>query len=206
MIITYYGITCFKIQSGDTILAIDPYNKESGLTPPRFQADIVVSTRPDPLFANTEALTGNPFIITSSGEYEIKNISIEGIAAWDYTLYVMDWEGIRLCHLGALSEKNIPDAIREHIGTVDILFLPVGSGNALDAEGAVHVMNSIDPRIVIPTYFSFPRFTAIPLDPVDAFLKEVGSAPKSEDKFTIKKKEIPQDETKIILLNPVAGK
>ena len=203
MVITYYGATCFKIQSGDTVLAIDPYTKEAGLTPPRFQTDIALSTRNHPLFNNTDALAGNSFIITSPGEYEIKGISIEGVSAGVHTLYIIEWEGMRLCHVGALSEKELPNETRELIGTPDILFVPVGGGNAIDAEEAVHVINTIEPRIAIPTYYAFPGFSALGLNKVDVFLKEIGSQPTAEDKLTLKKKDVPQEEMKIVVLKPV---
>lgn len=185
------------------MLAIDPYTKEAGLTPPRFQANIVLSTRNHPLSANTSALSGNPFIITSPGEYEIKGISVEGVAAGDHTLYIIEWEGMRLCHLGALNEKQLPDSTRERIGTPDILFVPVGGSNSLDAEEAVHVINSIEPRIAIPTYYAFPGFTALGLNKVDVFLKEIGSQSTAEDKLTLKKKDVPQEKMKIMVLKPV---
>ncbi|TSC79088.1 MAG: hypothetical protein G01um101429_595 [Parcubacteria group bacterium Gr01-1014_29] len=206
MVITNYGVSCFKIQSGNTVLAIDPYTKESGLTPPRFQADIVLVTQNHPLHANTSALPGAPFLITGAGEYEVKGIMIEGVSADERTVYVLEWENMRLCHLGAYSEKNIPDSVLERIGTPDILFLPVGSADALDAEEAVHVMNLIEPRIVIPMYYAFPGFTALPLLGAEKFLAEVGTSPTPEEKLTIKKKEVPQEETKIVLLHPVASK
>ena len=205
MIITYYGATCFKIQSGETVLAIDPYTKEAGLTPPRFQTDIALSTRNHPLSNNTDALAGSPFVITSPGEYETKGISVEGIAAGVHTLYVIEWEGMRLCHLGALNEKQLSDTTRERIGTPDILFVPVGGVNALDAEEAVHVINLIEPRIAIPMYYAFPGFTNLGLHTVDVFLKEIGSSSVAEEKLTLKKKDVPQDEMKVVVLKPVMG-
>lgn len=206
MVITYYGISCFKIQSGDTVLAIDPFSKESGLTPPRFQADVVLSTRNHPLHNNVEALTGNPFIVRNPGEYETKGIMIEGTAMGEHVIYILEWEGLRLCHMGSLSEKNIPDETRETIDTPDILFLPVGAGGALDAEEAVHVMNVIEPRIVIPMYYAIPGFKALPLEKAEKFLKEVGATPRPEDKFNIKKKDMSTEETKVVLLSPLSSK
>ncbi|OGZ46847.1 MAG: hypothetical protein A3J54_00070 [Candidatus Ryanbacteria bacterium RIFCSPHIGHO2_02_FULL_45_13b] len=205
MVITYYGATCFKIQSGETVLAVDPYAKESGLTPPRFQTDIAISTRNHPLSNNMDALAGNPFIVTSPGEYEIKGVSIEGVATGIHTLYIVELEGMRLCHLGALDTKELPDATRERIGTLDILFVPVGGTNALDAEEAVHMINLIEPRIAIPMYYAFPGFSALALHTVDMFLKEIGSTSVAEEKLTLKKKDVPQDEMKVVVLKPVAG-
>ena len=205
MIITYYGVTCFKIQSGDVVLAIDPYSKEAGLTPPRFETDIVLSTRNNPMSNNTSALAGNPFTVTSPGEYETKAIGVEGVAAGDHTIYIIEWEGMRLCHVGALNEKELPDETRERIGTPDILFVPVGGGSAIDAEEAVHLINAIEPRIVVPMHYAFPGFSALPLGAVDAFLKEIGSSPAPEERLTLKKKDVPQEEMKVVVLKPVTG-
>ncbi len=206
MVITYYGISCFKIQSGDTVLAVDPFSKESGLTPPRFQADVVLSTRRHPLHNNVEVLTGTPFIVRNPGEYETKGVMIEGAAVGEHVLYILEWEGLRLCHMGSLSEKNIPDDMREKIDSPDILFLPVGAGGALDAEEAVHVMNLIEPRIVIPMYYAIPGLKALPLEKAEKFLKEVGVAPRPEEKCTIKKKDVPTEETKVVMLSPLSSK
>lgn len=206
MIITYYGISCFKIQSGEVVLAIDPFSKETGLTPPRFQAHIALVSEQSPLHAHTETLSGSPFVIATPGEYELRGIVIEGIRADNHTLFILEWEGLRLCHLGALSDKNLPDATREQIGTPDILFLPIGGGGALDMEEAIAVMNQIEPRIVIPMYYAMPGFKALPLEKPDAFLKEVGSTAKPEEKVTIKKKDVPQEETMIKVLSPTASK
>src|SRR3989344_2720490 len=86
MIITYYGISCFKIQSGDTVLAVDPFDKTSGLTPPRFQADIVISSHNHSNHNNTESLAAKTdsgvFQIFGPGEYEIHGIQIRGIPTW----------------------------------------------------------------------------------------------------------------------------
>ena len=41
MVITYYGAGCFKVQSGETVLAFNPPSKESEFKSPRFASDIV---------------------------------------------------------------------------------------------------------------------------------------------------------------------
>ena len=154
---------------------------------------------------NTSALAGNPFTVTTPGEYETKAISVEGVATGEHTIYIVEWENMRLCHVGALHEKELPDETRERIGTPDILFVPVGGGNAIDAEEAVHLINTIEPRIVVPMYYAFPGFSALPLGTVDAFLKEIGSSSAPEERLTLKKKDVPQEEMKVVVLKPVTG-
>src|SRR3989344_3999907 len=88
------------------------------------------------------------------------------------------------------------------IGEVDILFIPTGGEDVLDSESAVKVVNLLEPKIVIPMHYSIPK-TSIKGEKVDDFLKEMGEKGiKSEEKFTIKKKELPEEGTKIIVLEP----
>lgn len=204
MVITYYGLACFKLQSGNMVLVVDPYSKESGLTAPRFQADIVLSTNKDPNYSNAKSISGNPFIIDVPGEYEVKGIAIDGIAAGSNTIFTFEWDDIRFCHLGSLPKKAFTEEVNEAIGTPDVLFVPVGGGEALEAEDAVEIINDIEPRIVIPMYYDIKGLTSPKLAGPGLFLKEYGSEAKPEDKFTFKAKDIPQEETKLVYLEAVA--
>ncbi len=187
MVITYYGISCFKVQSGDTVLAIDPYFKESGLTPPRFEANAVISSTTHPNYSNPNILK-----ITGPGEYEFSGICVKGISVSNKnTIYIIDWEGMKLAHMGNFNEKNLESDIQEQIGTPDILFMPVGGENTIDSEMAVKIVNQIEPRIVIPMNYK----------KVDEFLKEMGEKVSPEEKLTIKKKDLPNaEDTKVIVL------
>lgn len=187
MVITYYGISCFKIQSGDTVLAIDPFFKELGLTVPRFEAHAVISEKEHPNYPAEKV-----FNISGPGEYEFKGICVKGI--WvnpENTIYVVDWEGMKLAHMGNFSEKELRSETQEEIGTPDILFIPVGGNNVIDEEKAVKIINQIEPRIVIPMNYK----------KVDDFLKEIGEKVAPEEKLTIKKKDLPNaEDTKVVVL------
>lgn len=203
MVITYYGLSCFKLQSGDTVLVTDPFSKDSGLTPPRFQANIVLATSDDPHHSNIESLSGDPFIITGPGEYEIKGITVDGIHVGS-SIYTFEWDDIRFCHLGALSMKAFTEEVKEAIGTPDVLFVPIGGGAGLEAEDAVDVINQIEPHIVIPMHYDIKGLKSPKLAGPEAFLKEFGSDAKPQEKFTFKLKDIPQEETSLIYLEAVA--
>ena len=63
MIIQWYGQACFRIQSGQTVIFIDPFAKTIGLTPPRGEAHIVLVSHHHPdhtvniaLFPNAEVV------------------------------------------------------------------------------------------------------------------------------------------------------
>lgn len=218
MVITYYGLSCFKIQSGETVLAIDPFSKESGLTPPRFGADAVLISHGHENHNNIDALTskekeGGVFKIAGPGEYEFKGIIVRGIESFHdskggkqkgkNTIYIMEWEGMRLAHLGDYGEETLRSEVQEALGTPDIMFLPVGGVDTIDGEAAAKLINQIEPRIIIPMHYKISGFKA-KLDGVEAFMKEMGEKVEPEEKFTIKKSGLPaaEDSKMVILRTP----
>ncbi len=216
MVITYYGLSCFKAQSGNLVIAFDPPSKNSDLKPPRFVADIVLSSHNHPAHNGLGELSAKddngPFLISGPGEYEIKEVQIHGIGSFHdnehgkklgaNTIYTVEIEGIRLCHLGDLGEEELAAQTIEAIGEVDILFLPVGGKDVIGAETAVKIANQIEPKIAVPMHYSIPK-TPIKGEKVEIFLKELGEEKvEPEEKFTFKKKDLPEEGLKVVLLEP----
>lgn len=213
MVITYYGLSCFKVESGKLAIAFDPPSKDSDLKPPRFSADVALSSHDHPRHNGLKELPGEPFLIAGPGEYEAKSLMVTGYPSFHdkskgekkglNTIYVVEMENMRLCHLGDLGTSDLDAETIETIGEVDILFVPTGGGDVLDAEGAVKVINVLEPKIVVPMHYAIPR-TSIKGEKIDEFLNELGEKGiKSEEKFTIKKKELPEEGTKVVVLEPV---
>ena len=113
----------------------------------------------------------------------------------------MEWEGIRLCHLGDFGEKELSERAKEELSGADILFLPIGGETVIDAQKAAAISAQIEPRIVIPMHYDAPN--AKNKNQLAEFLKEMGEEKtKAEEKLTIKKKDISQEESKVIVLKP----
>ncbi|HRY52875.1 MAG TPA: MBL fold metallo-hydrolase [Candidatus Portnoybacteria bacterium] len=211
MVITWYGQSCFKIQSGDTVLFTDPFDKEIGLTPPRSQADVVTVSHNHYDHNNREALSGEPLIVEGPGEYEIKGVEVRGIFSFHddkegkergaNTIYVIEMEGIKIGHLGDLGQSKLTAEQVEQIDGVDILMVPVGGTNTIDGETAVDIINQIEPRLVIPMHYKIPGLS-LKADGVDVFLKEMGIAKKETvDKLTIKKKDLPEEDMEVVVMH-----
>ena len=79
MIITWYGQSCFKVQSGEIVIAIDPMLRGTNVSSPRFRTDITLVTQPW-VEVGKEAMGSETLLISSTGEYEVKGVSILGIA------------------------------------------------------------------------------------------------------------------------------
>ena len=214
MVISWFGLSSFKISSGNLVLVTDPFSKKVGLMPPRVQTDIVViSNITLEAYNNKESLGGkNTFVIDGPGEYDTKGIFVRGVGAQggakkedekiDHTtIYSIRMEGIRLGMLGSIKQKQLTDTQLEDLGNIDILFIPTGGNAVLDAEEAVAVVNQIEPHFVIPMHYH-QKGLNLKLDKLDQFLKEIGSKPAPEDKLTIKASSLDGQQTKIVVLSP----
>ena len=119
MIITYYGAGCFKVQSGETVLAFNPPSKESEFKSPRFASDIVLVSSNHKDYNGWENIPGKtegskPFVADGRGEYEISGIYIKGIGSngRNNTVYSLNLEDIAICHLGGFEQRNGPQLER----------------------------------------------------------------------------------------------
>lgn len=212
MNIFWYGQSCFKIQFKDIVLITDPFDKSIGLKPYQGQADVVTISHHHRDHDSVKAIKGTPFIIDGAGEYDVKGISIIGIPTYHddksgekrggNTVYVYEIEGMRICHLGDLGHM-LSNSELEKIGQVDILFIPVGGVYTIDGERADEIINLIEPKIVVPMHYKISKLL-IELDDIGKFAKEMGLSIKEKlQKLSIKKKDLPAGETKIIILENV---
>lgn len=218
MQITWHGQACFQflatpVKGGEVLsIVIDPFSEEIGLKLPKLEADILLTTHNHYDHNNVKAVGGNPFLIDGPGEYERREVFIQGIAAFhdnsggaergENTIYTIEVEGIRLCHLGDLGQKELTSEQLEKIGAIDILMIPVGGIYTISAREAMKVMSQVEPKIIIPMHYQLPKLK-IKLDGVDKFFKVVGIKQiEPVNKLSIKKKDLPEEEVKIMVLKP----
>lgn len=208
MIITHLGKQAFKITQGDITLSFNPVSKESksGIKQSKFGADIVFVTTNHPDYNGTDsAVYGDavPFIIDSAGDYEVKGIFIKGINSkitlegntYINTIYTLVIDGISLCFLGAIDKSSVTSEVRSMIEDVDVLFIPVGGDDLIDAEDAYKLAVSFEPRIIIPMDYDGKKGM------LTTFLKEGGQEDvKVEEKLTLKRKDLDGKQGTIIVL------
>lgn len=211
MEITWYGHSCFRIsERGMATIVTDPYDsKITGYYPLKLKADIVTISHDSPGHNFTSGVKGKSHLITGPGEYEISGVFITGVQtngrgkrAADEplnTLYVFDFEGLTVAHLGDLS--RIPSQTEiEALGEVQIALIPVGGGGGLNAAKAAEMVSLIEPGILIPMHYQTPD-TKIKLAPLSKFLKEMGAgAVKPEPSLKITRTTVP-NETRVVVLD-----
>ncbi len=206
--ITWAGQSCFEIsvsnaRDSQATIIIDPFDEKIGLKLPNFSADLVLVTHNHSDHNNVKGVKGEPFVIDGPGEYEIKGIFVQGITAFhddvlgkergENTIYTIETENIRFCHLGDFGQKQLTDEQLELIGRVDVLMIPVGGTFTISSSEALKVIGQIEPKMVIPMHYALPKLT-VDLDGVDKFLKAIGKGTlEAVDKVTVKASTLLKD-------------
>ena len=217
MQIVWKGHSCFQItvgqnKNGQVNIVTDPYDETIGLKLPKLEADILLVSHEHHDHNNIKAVSGNPFLISGPGEYEVKEVFIQGIPSFHdqtegkergiNTIYTIEAEDIRVCHLGDFGQKELTSEQVEKIGSVDILMIPVGGVYTISAKEAIKVMSQVEPGIIIPMHYSFPKLK-LKLEGVDKLLKAMGiKSLEAINKLSIKKKDISLEEAKVVVLKP----
>ena len=208
MTITWFGLSSFKITGKDVTIITDPFGSKTGLAPVKGSADIVISTNPDnPWCNNFSSISNNPFIISSPGEFDIKGAFMIGTKAQnkdlgDSTIYSIEIEDIRIAFLGPIQQPQLTDQQQEVMEGADIVLIPVGDKQVLDYEQAARIATQLEPYIVIPHSYQTPGLN-VNLDKLDKFTKEMSGKPVTQEKLTVKKKDLQGESTKHIILTPM---
>lgn len=212
MEITWYGYSCFRLtERGHATVVTDPYDSAKvGLEPLKLKADILTISNDHPAHNAEQAVKGDPYVISSPGEYEIGNVFVTSVrtghhgshepAAFRNLMFMIDFNGILVAHLGAVT--NVPTRAEvEGLGNPGIALVPVGDGRALNAAKAAEVINIIEPRIVIPMHYALPG-TKQELDGLEKFLKEMGvTSVEPQTSFKVSSNSSLPEDTQVVVLS-----
>jgi L-ascorbate metabolism protein UlaG (beta-lactamase superfamily) len=210
MEITWYGLSCFRLTERNLASVVtDPFDSQAvGSEPLKLRADIVTVSHEAPGHSYTAAVKGYSRLINTPGEFEIGNVFITGIQTDGFgkrdsdeprnTLYVFDYDGVTVAHLGDL--RRVPSQTEiEALGTVHVVLVPVGGGGGLNAAKAAEVVSLLEPGFVIPMHYGTAG-NNFKLAPLSKFLKEMGLGNiEAQPSLKITKSMIPED-TRVVVL------
>lgn len=214
MKVKWLGHASFLIISEAGIKIItDPYPQGSGLSyaPINEAADIVTMSHDHFDHNNVSSVPGKPQVVTGSGVKTIRGVQFRGIDTYHdgsqgkergaNTAFCFSVDGIELCHLGDLGHRLSQDQISE-IGSIGVLFIPIGGVFTIDAKMAGMVVDDLKPKVAIPMHYKTVKCDW-PLNTVDDFVadkKNVRKLNLSEIEF--KSGKLPEV-TEIVILEPV---
>lgn len=163
MQIEWLGHSSFLIKSsiGKRILT-DPFNANIGYTP--FDSSVDIITVSHTHFDHcmiTEKLESAK-ILNYLGTTIFPYCTIKGILSYHdknqgklrggNIIFIYDLEGFRICHLGDLGHILSMETIK-NLGTIDILFIPIGGHYTIGGIEAAKIAKSINPSYIIPMHY-----------------------------------------------------
>jgi L-ascorbate metabolism protein UlaG (beta-lactamase superfamily) len=192
MQVEWYGHSAFRLAAAGTTVVIDPFGElpglaERGITfayPPiaGVAADLVLVTHEHADHTGVETVAGDPPVLRSTaGTHdspigEVVAIASEhdalaGTRLGPNTILAFELDGTRVAHLGDLGQRELREEQAAAIGSVDLLFVPVGGGPTIDAEQAAAIVERLAPRWVVPMHYRTARISF--LETAEPFLSRM---------------------------------
>ncbi|HEX4343986.1 MAG TPA: MBL fold metallo-hydrolase [Solirubrobacteraceae bacterium] len=189
MQVEWYGQSAFALRDSGTTVFIDPFGDMSaaaarGMTfdyPPisGVEADVLLVTHEHMDHNGVETIGGSPETLRSTaGRLQSKIGEVLAVASehdeaagtqrGPNTLFAFTFGGVRVAHLGDLGQRALRAEQLEALGTVDLLFVPIGDGPTIGAEQATTVAEQLGARWIVPMHYRTERISF--LEPNDAFL------------------------------------
>jgi L-ascorbate metabolism protein UlaG (beta-lactamase superfamily) len=212
MKVKWLGHAAFLITAdNDLKIIMDPYALSERLHYGQIDeaADIVTTSHQHSDHNNSAAVRGNPEVVKDTGTASVRGIEIKGVPSYHddnagaqrgpNTVFCLNVDGIRLCHLGDLGQQLTASQISE-IGEVDVLLSPMAGGYTIDAATATGLINKLKPRVTIPMHFRNSQCD-YPVTGVDEFLRDKNNVTILDSSETdFKKGALPENQ--IIVLQP----
>src|SRR5713101_102746 len=200
MEISWLGHSCFQLRGKHVTLITDPFSPQlaggqatrTGASQSEFprlgkvSASIVTVSHDHPGHNYVSGVSGNPRVVRGPGEYEISDVLITGVASYHdnkrgqergrNTIYVIHMDDLVICHLGDLGH-TLQEEQLEEVADADILLIPIGGHNTINATQAAEVISQVEPRIIIPMHYpptALVEGKRDTLDPMDKFCREMG--------------------------------
>lgn len=195
MDIEYKGANCVVISTKQATIVVDPKLSAVGLKDIVPKDAVVVATQAEFLLPAEDIEVDQP------GEYEVKNISISGVAAQRHidasgklaTMYRISTSDYAIAVVGHVASPLSEEQL-EALGVVDVAIVPVGgSGYTLDAHQAVTVVRQLSPKIVIPVHYEDKAISyEVPQMELEPFVKELGAPVEVVSKLKLKAGALPE--------------
>lgn len=204
MDLQFFGANCITLSYKNARVVIDDNLAELGVKNVTKSEDVSLFTFP------TETHPASRLMIDMPGEYEVSDISVIGIPTRSH----MDEEGQKSATMFKLIAGDtsvlvtghiypeLSDDLLEAIGIVDVLFVPVGgSGYTTDPLGALKIIKSIEPKLVIPTHYADKALNyPVPQADLDSALKDLAMEPRERvAKLRLKPGEL-SEVTQLVIL------
>lgn len=193
MEITWLGDNALLLKGRETKVLLDPAYRAAGAV--QGAAEIVVSEAGGD---NVLRPTQGPQVVARQGEYELRGVSVRGIATATGTVFVTEVDEVAVCDFGELPGPLNVEAL-DAIGTIDVLAVSLNGGSAARAVEVAALVSQLQPSVLIPVGFQASGDES--LGQLGDFAKEMGLAQVSpQAKLTLAGSPGISDETRVVVL------
>jgi L-ascorbate metabolism protein UlaG (beta-lactamase superfamily) len=194
MQVEWYGQSAFRLADGETTIFIDPFDDLSAFAQHGLQfeypqiegveADLLLVTHEHRDHNGVGAISGDPVVLRSTAGKlespigEVLAVASEhdeaaGTERGPNTIFAFTFGGMRIAHFGDFGQHALRDEQSTALGTIDLVFLPIGDGPTIGADQAVEIAGRLGARIVVPMHYRTSRVGF--LEPPDAFIERIGN-------------------------------
>lgn len=204
MDLQFYGANCLSVTHKGSRIVIDDNLADLGGKSILKADDVALFTGPH----GSSDVARLSF--DSPGEYEVSDVSVIGIAARAHidapgslaaTMFKLVTGDLSILITGHIYPELTDDEL-EAVGVIDLLIVPVGgNGYTVDPVGALKLIKSIEPKLVVPTHYADPSLKfPVPQQELSVALVELAMEPRETvSKLKLKHSEL-TDITQLILL------
>jgi L-ascorbate metabolism protein UlaG (beta-lactamase superfamily) len=221
MQVEWYGQSAFRLSGDEATVFIDPFGDVSGLVSRGIsfdypaihgvEADLLLVTHEHMDHNGVEAIGGTPAVLRSTAGTlespvgEVVAVASEhdpaaGTQRGPNTIFRFSLDGVSVCHFGDFGQSELRDEQAAALGSIDLLFLPVGGGPTIGAVQAEEIARRLDPRWIVPMHYRTPRVSF--LEPADAFLERMGAV-RRVDSTTFDTGELADGERQLVIVPEV---
>ncbi|HKN93881.1 MAG TPA: MBL fold metallo-hydrolase [Thermoleophilaceae bacterium] len=194
MQVEWYGQSAFRLSAGGTTVFIDPFGDMSGLGSRGLEfnypaisgveADLLLVTHEHRDHNAADVIGGDPAVLRSTAGKlespigEVLAVASEhddaaGTERGPNTIFVFELDGVRVAHFGDFGQSELRDEQAAAIGSVDMLFVPVGGGPTIGHELAAAIAERLGAKWIVPMHYRTERISF--LDTADAFLDRMAN-------------------------------
>ncbi|MHB8323465.1 MAG: MBL fold metallo-hydrolase [Candidatus Dormibacteria bacterium] len=196
MDITWLGADTLLLKGRDTKVLIDPSGSDAAAAA-RAGADVLVGgvgpqnvLRPD----------SGPQVVARPGEYELRGVSVRGVAVRDGTAFVTEVDEVAVCSFGLLP-ADISEEALEALGVIDVLAVSLESGAPARAVAVAQLVSRLQPAVMVPT--GYEPAAELAAGELAGFVKEMGLAQvSSQAKLTLTGSAGGTEDTRVVILEP----
>jgi len=216
--VRYFGHAFAYLTSTSGVrIALNPFSPEAGLGykfPRTLPADLVLISAESPEYSGGQDLMGLPQVfrsLTGIGANRANGIPFRGIATFrdaregrqsgGNTVYVIEVDGLKFCHLGGIGHLLSRSQAAE-IGFVDVLFLPVGN-RELSVPELWKMADMLKAHWIVPVGYKTEKSGNLELRSLsefDAHGHPVKELPGTE--FSFRQTELPATPSVLIFKSP----